>query len=87
MLDPSNQNAVDLLEKPAETRRSLDASAKAGDSEKGNRGEARKQSRRTEKTTGARQIQNNLKKGNWRQGGGQKRKVIGFRFWCGRKGN
>jgi hypothetical protein len=66
MLDPSNQNAVDLLEKPAETRRSLDASAKAGDSEKGNRGEARKQSRRTEKTTGARRIQNNLKKGNWR---------------------
>jgi hypothetical protein len=41
----------------------------AGDSEKGNRGEARKQSRRTEKTTGARQIQNNVKKGNWRRGG------------------
>jgi hypothetical protein len=55
-MDPTNQNAVDLREKPAETRWSSDASATAGDSEKGNRGEARKQSRRTEKTTGARRI-------------------------------
>jgi hypothetical protein len=58
-----NQNAVDLREKPPETRRSSDASVTAGDSEKGNRGEARKQSRRREKTMGARRFRNNLKKG------------------------
>jgi hypothetical protein len=52
------QNAVDLCEKYTKTCRSSDASATAGDSEQGNRGDARKQRRRTENMTGARRIQN-----------------------------